>query len=137
MQEPWACVRRARPGFPRGSHSRWCAAYFPIRITMCPARYTILCCLACTGPVPALGVPPHRALFDAAKAETAGNADWCVDADVHNLGTGTGGVMTVGAGSESNPQRYPTPAQAGITASTPETYWSGALSAWGVAHAQR
>jgi hypothetical protein len=85
----------------------------------------------------ALGIPPHKALFDATKAETAANADWCVDADVRNLGTGPGGVMTVGAGNESNPQRYPTPAQSGITANTPETYWSGALSAWGVALAQR
>jgi hypothetical protein len=40
--------------------------------------------------------------------------------------------MVVGGGSESNPQRFPTPPQSGITASTPETYWSGGISAWGV-----
>ena len=30
-------------------------------------------------------------------------------------------------------QRFPTPAQSGITASTPETYWNGGFSAFGVA----
>lgn len=54
-------------------------------------------------------------LFDAAHAETAANADWIIDGD--------GGV----------PGRYPTPAQSGITSSTPETYWTGALSSWGIA----
>jgi hypothetical protein len=45
--------------------------------------------------------------------------------------------MVVGGGSESNPQRFPTPPQSGITASTPETYWKGALSAWGIALVKR
>ena len=53
-------------------------------------------------------------LFDATHAETAGNADWVLDVD--------GGVVP----------RYPTPAASGITSSTPETYWAGAVSAWGV-----
>jgi hypothetical protein len=53
-------------------------------------------------------------LFDATHAETAGNADWVIDED--------SGV----------PQRIPTPAQENITASTVETYWTGANSAWGV-----
>ena len=61
-----------------------------------------------------------KILFDATKAETAGNADWVLDADV--------------AGS---PQRLPTPAQSTVTATTPETYWTGALSSWGIALAQR
>ncbi len=74
----------------------------------------------------------QKILFDATKAEMAGNADWIIDADVHNIGTGANGVMTVGSGTESNPQRIPTPAQSLITASTPETFWQGALSAWGV-----
>ncbi len=58
-------------------------------------------------------VPKAQAqfLFDNTKAETAGNADWVID-------TGT--------------TRYPTPAASGITASTTETYWTGALSSWGV-----
>ncbi len=54
-------------------------------------------------------------LFDATKAETAGNADWVIDED--------GGT----------PQRTPTPAQSTITASTAETFWTGALSSWGIA----
>ena len=53
-------------------------------------------------------------LFDATKAETAGNADWVIDED-------------------GSPQRFPTPPESTVTASTPETYWTGALSAWGIA----
>src|ERR1043166_5867037 len=55
-------------------------------------------------------------LFDAAHAQTAGNADWTLDED--SCGTA---------------QRYPTPDQSGITSSTAETYWSGGFSAMGVA----
>ncbi|MFC7666399.1 hydrolase [Hymenobacter humi] len=54
-------------------------------------------------------------LFDASHTETAGNADWVLDVDA--------GVVP----------RYPTPAASGITSTTPETYWSAAISAWGVA----
>jgi len=54
-------------------------------------------------------------LFDAMHAQTAGNADWTLDEDT--CGTA---------------QRYPTPDQAGITSSTPETFWSGGHSAMGV-----
>lgn len=64
-----------------------------------------------------LAVTPKKFLFDATKAETAGNADWVLDAD-------------------SNPQRFPTPAQSNITASTTESYWRGGLSAWGVSLAK-
>lgn len=56
-----------------------------------------------------------RFLFDATKAETAGNADWVIDED------------------NSTPQQIPTPAQSTITSSTAETYWTGALSSWGIA----
>ena len=72
-----------------------------------------------------------KILFDASKAETAGNADWVIDSDLFNLGFGTGPAV-LGGGNESNPQRIPTPAQSGITAATAETYWKGALSAWGI-----
>ncbi len=85
----------------------------------------------------ALALPPNKVLFDATKAEMASNADWVVDADTRNVGSGSGGAMVVGAGSESNPARFPTPAQSGITAGTPETFWSGCLSAWGVELAKR
>jgi hypothetical protein len=54
-------------------------------------------------------------LFDATKYETAGNADWVIDEDNH-----------VAA-------RYPTPLQSTITSTTAETYWTGALSSWGIA----
>jgi len=75
-----------------------------------------------------------KILFDASKAQMAGSADWVIDADTHNIffsssthlpyaGTGTG---------QSNPQRIPSPNQSGITSSTIETYWSGALSALAV-----
>ena len=72
-----------------------------------------------------------KILFDATKAEMAGNGDWVIDADLHNLKANSNGTVTTG-GSDSNPQRTPTPAQSGITANTSETYWTGALSAWAV-----
>ncbi|AZB23995.1 T9SS C-terminal target domain-containing protein [Chryseobacterium bernardetii] len=71
-----------------------------------------------------------KVLFDATKAEMAGNADWVIDADVHNLSFSANGITTTG--TESNPQRFPVPAQSGITAATTETYWQGALSNWGI-----
>jgi len=67
-------------------------------------------------------ITPGKVLFDATKAQMAGNADWVIDADTHNIGTGSSGAMVSGSGSESNPQRYPNPAASGITASTAETY---------------
>ena len=73
----------------------------------------------------------NKILFDASRAEMAGNADWVIDADVHNIGYPNGPAV-VGQGSESNPQITPTPAQSGITQSTAETFWQGALSAWGI-----
>ncbi len=60
--------------------------------------------------------PAAAFLFDATKAETAGNADWVISES-------TSGVVS----------RFPSPAASGITASTPETYWLGAISSWGVA----
>ncbi|SHK17380.1 hypothetical protein [Hymenobacter psychrotolerans] len=65
---------------------------------------------------PATGA--RKFLFDGSHGELAGNADW---------------VLDVNSGVAS---RYPTPAQSGITSSTPETYWTGAISAWGVALAK-
>ncbi len=73
-----------------------------------------------------------KVLFDASKAEMAGNADWVIDADVYNLGVNGAHQMAVGSGNESNPQRIPTPAQSGINTSTSQTYWKGALSYWAV-----
>ena len=70
-----------------------------------------------------------KILFDATKAETASNADWVIDEDLNNLSWNPGASL---GGSEGNAQRIPTPPQSGITASTPQSYWKGALSAWGV-----
>src|SRR5689334_7003972 len=56
-----------------------------------------------------------KALFDNSHAETAGNADWVID----------------------NDQPTPSPAQSGITPGTSETFWTGAISAWGVALVKR
>ncbi|XZF14348.1 T9SS type A sorting domain-containing protein [Chitinophagaceae bacterium MMS25-I14] len=72
-----------------------------------------------------------KILFDNTKAETAGNADWIIDADNHNLNWNPNGY-TSSSGHGSNAQRTPTPAQSSISASTPETYWTGALSNWGI-----
>jgi len=54
-----------------------------------------------------------KILFDATKAETAGNADWVIS-------------------NSDSPQQIPSPAQSGITSTTSETYWNGGISAWGV-----
>ncbi len=75
----------------------------------------------------------QKILFNATKAETAGNADWIVDADFNNLTWNPNACLACGSfANESNPQRLPSPSQSGITASTSETFWNGALSAWGV-----
>lgn len=78
-----------------------------------------------------------KILFDAKKAESAGNADWVIDADQNNLTWNPGPIIFGTNNYESNAQRIPTPAQSGITASTPETYWKGALSSWGIDCAKR
>ena len=106
-------------------------------------RISIVCsiatffAIACEVSASAATITPNKVLFDATKAQMAGNADWVVDADVHNVGTASSGAMQVGAGTDSNPQRYPTALASGITASTAETYWTGALSSWGVALVKR
>jgi len=66
-----------------------------------------------TPPPPTSG--GKKFLFDASHAQLAGNADWVLDVDA--------GLTP----------RYPTPAASGITSTTSETYWTGAVSAWGVA----
>ena len=70
-----------------------------------------------------------KILFDASKAESAGNADWVIDADALNLRFSPNASI---GGTNSNAQRTPTPAQSSITAATAETYWSGGISAWGI-----
>ncbi|WP_208094474.1 hypothetical protein [Mucilaginibacter agri] len=73
-------------------------------------------------------VTGKKFLFDVSHLENAGSADWQIDADgTENVATYTGGTTV-----ETKAQRTPTPSYTGITASTPETYWKGAISAWAV-----
>lgn len=78
----------------------------------------------------ALPVPAASFLFDASKREMAGNADWVVDAD--NFDLTLPAYPCSGSTNESRPGRFPTPAASGITPSTPETFWTGGISAWAV-----
>ena len=71
-----------------------------------------------------------KILFDCTKAQTAGNADWVIDADVHDIYWGPN--AQVGGGHASDPQRFPTPLQNTVTSTTAETYWEGSLSSWGI-----
>lgn len=71
-----------------------------------------------------------KILFDASKAEAAGNADWVIDADANNIGY-FNGPSQIG-GTESNAQRIPTPIQTTITSTSLETTWMGGISAWGI-----
>jgi hypothetical protein len=75
--------------------------------------------------------PAIKILFDATKAQSAGNADWVIDADTYNLSWNPNASTTSG-GNEANAQRFATASQSLITAATPETYWTGSLSNWGV-----
>ena len=92
---------------------------------------TIIATMALSS-VAVTGYSQVKILFDATKAEMAGNADWVIDADLHNLGVGSSGPYVSTSGTKSNPQQIPTPAQSGITSSTSETYWNGGISAWAV-----
>ncbi|WP_223833432.1 hypothetical protein [Pedobacter riviphilus] len=81
-----------------------------------------------TDPNPGTVLTGKKFLFDASKFENAGSADWQIDAD----GTESVPMYTGGTTVELKAQRFPTPSYTGITASTPETYWKGAMSAWAV-----
>ncbi len=72
-----------------------------------------------------------KILFDATKAETAGSADWVIDADLNNLNWTKFSTVTT-SGSKANAQQLPSPDQSTITANTTESYWTGALSSWGI-----
>jgi hypothetical protein len=54
-------------------------------------------------------------LFDAKHGQTFGNADWVIDQD------------------NSVAIQFPTPAQSNVTSTTAETFWTGGISAWGIA----
>ena len=59
--------------------------------------------------------PPRQALFDNTHAETAGQGDWIID----------------------DQQPLPVPDQSKVTAATGEAFWTGGISAWGIALVQR
>jgi hypothetical protein len=76
-----------------------------------------------------------KILFDATEGQSAGSScDWVIDADVNDIEySGTTGLPYVSSGGyHSDPQRYPTPAQSGVTSTTAETYWTGGNSAWAI-----
>lgn len=73
-------------------------------------------------------VTGKKFLFDASHLENAGSADWQIDADgTESVATYTGGTTV-----ETKAQRVPTPSYTGITSTTAETYWKGAISSWAV-----
>ncbi|MFN8589017.1 MAG: T9SS type A sorting domain-containing protein [Candidatus Eisenbacteria bacterium] len=72
-------------------------------------RWMSVLCAVCLFASPAFA--QKKALFDNTKAEQAGNADWIID-----------DTMPV-----------PSPAQSGIVPTTSENYWTGGISAFGVA----
>ncbi len=72
-----------------------------------------------------------KILFDATKAETAGQADWIIDADQWNLNWNPN-AYTNASNWHSNAQKIPIPAQSGIMATTNENFWVGGISAWAV-----
>ena len=74
-----------------------------------------------------------KILFDCTHSESAGNGDWVIDADLHNLDwSPTAKTGTGSSDDHSNPQQYPTPTQTAVTSATAETYWEGALSYWAI-----
>jgi len=60
-------------------------------------------------------------LWDASRENMSGNADWVIDANGNS-----------GQPPESDPDRYPSPSQSGVTGSTPENYWRGMNSEWAI-----
>lgn len=71
-----------------------------------------------TTPPPPPTITGKKFLFDNKHGQTFGNADWVLDQD------------------NSTISQNPTPAQSNVTSTTSETYWTGALSSWGIALAK-
>ncbi len=81
----------------------------------------------------ALAAPPaaaQRVLFDARHGQTAGNADWIVDAD-SSLQEWLN-FRCVSRSFHHSGQRFPTPPQATLGPDSPETVWDGGISGWAV-----
>lgn len=75
-------------------------------------------------------IKAQRVLFDARHGQTAGNADWIVDADSKDQEWDN--FRCTSRARHSSGQRFPTPSQDLITEDTPETFWHGGISAWAV-----
>ncbi len=93
------------------------------------SRWIVLVCLLAVGRF--VSAEPIRLLFDARHGQTAGAADWIVDADSSELYWDT--FRCQPGTYHHSAQRVPTPAQELIALDTPETIWDGGISAWGVA----
>jgi len=94
--------------------------------------------LALAAIVALLAVSPafaQRVLFDARHGQTAGNADWIVDAD-SSLQVWSD-FRCQKTGNHHSPQRFPTPPQSEIGPDTTETFWDGGISAWAVGQVLR
>ena len=78
-----------------------------------------------------LAATAQRVLFDARHGQTAGNADWIVDADSAELEF-LNFQCQPRSRRHSSGQRMPSPPQSEITPETPETFWHGGISAWAV-----
>ena len=96
-----------------------------------PLPLALAATLALLAASPALA---QRVLFDARHAQTAGSADWIVDADSSLQVWSDFRCRTTG--HHHSPQRFPTPPQSEIGPGTPETFWDGGISAWAVALAK-
>jgi len=72
----------------------------------------------------------QRVLFDARHGQTAGNADWIVDADSSEQEWLN--FRCTSRSRHHSAQRFPTPPQSAIGPDTAETIWEGGISAWAV-----
>ncbi|HYH46684.1 MAG TPA: hypothetical protein VEG34_13445, partial [Thermoanaerobaculia bacterium] len=93
--------------------------------------YLLCFCLAAS----ATPAAAQKVLFDARHNQTAGQADWIVDADTSQLKF-RNFQCSSGTTNHHSAQRFPTPPQAAIRPDTPETFWDGGISAWAVALAK-
>ncbi|HKI05334.1 MAG TPA: fibronectin type III domain-containing protein [Thermoanaerobaculia bacterium] len=98
-------------------------------------RRLILLAMLGLGLVVAAPAMAQKVLFDARHGETAGEADWIVDADTSQLTFLTFQCRT-NSNRHHSGQRFPTPPQSQIQQGTPETFWEGGISAWAMALAK-
>lgn len=91
--------------------------------------FSILGLAALAAPVAA-----QKVLFDARHGQTAGEADWIVDADTSELRLLN--FQCTNPKNHHSAQRFPTPPQSEIRADTRETFWEGGISAWAMALAK-